>query len=92
MDDVLPFAPRYRPTYAPTWGRDTSEDTVNSVLLDALERLTDRVKSGKLTEASATAFVRRLVNSPAVALLVKMTPNPVDDVALEFLKGLFPPA
>lgn len=65
---------------------------MNSALLDTMEKLAQRVKSGQIKEADAGAFIRRLVNSPAVALLVKLTPNPVDDIALEFLKGLFPAA
>lgn len=70
-------------------GKDTG---VRSALLDLVEDVTAKVGAGKLSEGEGFALVRRLVNGPLVALVVRATPTPVDDVVLELLRGLFPAA
>lgn len=68
------------------------KDGVKSALLDLVEDVTAKVSAGKLSESEGFALVRRLVHGPLVALVVRATPTPVDDVVLELLQGLFPAA
>lgn len=60
-----------------------------------LERLEDAVRDATTAgkgEVEVGAALKRLIHSPVTALLVKLTPNPADDAALELLRSLFPAA
>lgn len=59
-------------------------------ILDRLENLLKGLNGTNEAEIGAT--LKRLIHSPVVALLVKLSPNKADDAALELLKGLFPAA
>jgi ABC-type phosphonate transport system ATPase subunit len=64
---------------------------VNSPLLDLLESLAAKLAAAHVSDADAIAVVRRVVNSPLVALTVRATPNPVDDTVLAILKAALTP-
>jgi hypothetical protein len=59
-------------------------------LIDRVEQAVARLKARGVADGEVAAVVRRIVHSPAVAMLVRLTPNPADDAALEILKALFP--
>lgn len=63
---------------------------MNSALLDVMDKLAARVADGRVSEADAGAFVRRVLHGPALALVVRLTPTPLDDLALEFLRAAIP--
>ena len=59
---------------------------MNSPLLNLLERIHARSD----TSTPVLDVVRRVVNSPVVSLVVKATPNPIDDMVLAFLQAVLP--
>lgn len=61
-------------------------------LLDRLDDAVERAKTAGKGQAEVGGALRRLIHSPAVALLVRLSPTPADDAALELLKALFPAA
>lgn len=65
---------------------------MNSKVLDLIDKLAERVKDGKVSRDDAGGFLRRLIHGPALALVVQLTPTPLDDLALEFLRGAIPKA
>ncbi len=73
----------------------TKPKVTGPVTVDILDRLDDAVAkavtAGKASGDIAAAL-KRIIHSPAVALLVTLTPNKADDAALELLKALFPAA
>lgn len=63
---------------------------MDGTLLVKLETALASLKAKGVSEADVGVVLRRLINSPLVALLVGMTANKVDDAVLELLKTLFP--
>ncbi len=63
---------------------------MNSALLDLVEKVAARVQAGQVASADGQAFIRRLIHGPALAFVVKATPTPLDDLALELFKTLLP--
>lgn len=61
-------------------------------LLDRLDHVAVQLTAAGKAEGDVAAALKRLIHSPAVALLVALTPNKADDAALELLKALFPAA
>ncbi len=63
---------------------------MNSAVLDLVEKVAARVKAGNLTAGDGAAFIRRVVHGPALAFVVKLTPTPLDDLALELFQAIIP--
>jgi hypothetical protein len=63
---------------------------MNSVFLDLVEGVAERVEKKKLTANDAGVFLRRLVHGPALGLLVQLTPTPLDDLGLDLLRKVLP--
>ncbi|VTS01509.1 unnamed protein product [Gemmata massiliana] len=63
---------------------------MNSALVNLVEGVAQRVADNKVTATDGQAFLKRLVHGPVAAFAVKLTPNPFDDLALEFLKAVIP--
>lgn len=61
-------------------------------ILDRLDSAAEHLRAKGTDGAQIGAALKRLIHSPAVALLVSLTPNKADDAALELLKSLFPAA
>lgn len=61
-------------------------------LFDLIEKVAQQVHDGKVSQADGATFLRRVIHGPAIALVVKMTPTPLDDLLLEFFKVLVPAA
>lgn len=59
-------------------------------IIDRIEQAVARLRERGVADGDIAAAVKRLVHSPAVTLLVALTPNKADDAALEILKALFP--
>lgn len=63
---------------------------MNTPVLDLVEKVAAHVSAGKITAAAGGDFLRRLIHGPALAFVVKATPTPLDDLALELFKTLLP--
>lgn len=63
---------------------------MNSALLKLLEDTAASVTAGKIAEGDALPLLRRLVHGPIVGLVVKLTPNPVDDLIMAYLRAAIP--
>ena len=63
---------------------------MNSSLLDLVENVAKQVSANKVSAGNGQAFLKRIIHGPALALVVKLTPNPLDDLALEFFKSVIP--
>jgi hypothetical protein len=61
-------------------------------MLTRFEKLAETLKAGGTSDADTASFIRRVINSPLTALVVKATPTPVDDAVLAILKTMFPAA
>lgn len=61
------------------------------MILDALNRLLERLRAGGGTSAEQLPIIRKFVHSPIVALLVQLSPNKYDDMILQMLKDMLPP-
>ena len=61
-------------------------------LLDRLDETAARLVAAGKANGDVGAAIKRLIHSPAVALLVRLSPTPADDAVLELLKSLFPAA
>jgi hypothetical protein len=59
-------------------------------MLDRLNEILDRLKAKGIGEGEAVKIVQKLIHSPLVALLVKLSPNKADDTILELLKSFVP--
>lgn len=59
-------------------------------LLDRIQAALDAARAKGASEADIAAVLRRVIHGPLAAVLVKLTPNPIDDMVLEVLKALFP--
>lgn len=59
-------------------------------LLDRLDEIASRLATAGKANEEVGAALKRLIHSPAVALLVRLSPTPADDAVLELLKSLFP--
>lgn len=59
-------------------------------VLERLETAMKNLKARGVSDGDIAQALKKIVHSPAVALLVALTPNKVDDAALEMLKALFP--
>ncbi len=94
---VLPFPTRW-PTDPKVGPADVIQFTYlypmpTGAPMDVLNRLEEvfaRAKARNVGEGEIIVAVKKVIHSPLVALLVKATPNAVDDVVLETLKALFP--
>lgn len=64
----------------------------SSPLLKRLEDTLAALRKRGMKDADLKATFTRILHSPALALLVKLTPNSADNAALELLKVLFPAA
>jgi hypothetical protein len=64
---------------------------VNSPLLNLLERTAGRVKSGQMAPSDAAQFLRRVIHGALLEGIVKDTPNPFDDLLLDWLRSVIPP-
>lgn len=65
---------------------------VRSAVMDLVEGVARKVSEGKLSEADAAGFLRRALHGPIIEFAVRLTPTPLDDLALEFARTLFPAA
>lgn len=69
-------------------------NNMNTRFWDALEKLTSQVnvdvKAGVITESAGKALLVRFIHGPIAAALVRITPNPYDDILLEIAKQIFP--
>lgn len=63
---------------------------MNSAVLDLVEKVAAKVKAGQVTSDGGQAFLRRIIHGPALAFVVKLTPTPLDDIALELFQTLIP--
>lgn len=61
-----------------------------NVVLDRIEQAITNLKARGASELTIVGAIRAVIHSPAVALLVTLTPNKADDATLELLKALFP--
>lgn len=73
-----------------TMGGRTVLPSVGTPIMDAVEKVADLVKSRRITNDEAGAFLQRIVWGPFVELVVKLTPTPLDDVALTMIRALLP--
>lgn len=61
---------------------------MNSPLLTLLEGVRARAKASNTPVLDA---LRTVVNSPIIAEIVTVTPNPIDNLVLAFAKAMLPP-
>lgn len=59
-------------------------------MLDRIEDAIAKLRAKRVAEGDIASALGKIIHSPAVALLVSITPNKVDDAVLEILKGLVP--
>jgi hypothetical protein len=63
---------------------------VNSPLFDLVEGIAKKIEEKKLIPSDGKALLKRLIHGPILSTVVKLTPTPVDDLVLEFLKVAIP--
>lgn len=61
------------------------------MILERLQELLKRLQEGGIGQGEAGKIIQRLIHGPLVALLVKLSPNKVDDMILDTLKAIIPP-
>lgn len=59
-------------------------------MLKKLEELLAKLRAGQLGDGEIGKILAQFVHSPAVALIVGLTPNKADDAVLEILKSIVP--
>jgi hypothetical protein len=63
---------------------------VNSPLLNLVEGIAKKIEEKAVSAADGKTLLKRLIHGPVLATVVKLTPTPVDDLVLEFLKTALP--
>ena len=59
-------------------------------MLEKIENIIDRLRQRGVGDGKIIEIITRVIHSPAVELIVKLTPNTVDDAVLEILQSLIP--
>lgn len=79
------------PVVLPTSVTTTSVlPAVGTPIMDAIEKVAKLLSTGRISQGEASAFIQRLVWGPMVELIVKLTPTPLDDIALALVRALVP--
>jgi hypothetical protein len=63
---------------------------VNSPLLNLVEGIAKKIEEKTVSATDGKTLWKRLIHGPVLSTVVKLTPTPVDDLVLEFLKNAIP--
>lgn len=59
-------------------------------LIEKLEAAVQKARASGVADSDLFGKVKKLIHSPLLALLVKLSPTTADDAVLDILRSLFP--